>query len=165
MSNSGDSIRYDALEMSDELLGDNSITDRLKDEKNNTIFSHLYEVFTLSTPLIGGLYLTMGVEVISLYFLGNLGDVKVLAAAGLAMMMMNVVVMSILFGSIRGMETLVSQAYGKKDHILMSAYMNRGRMILVVMFIPLAIILWFSEPILLLLGQNPEVAALAATYA
>jgi len=152
MSNQGDSIRYDALEMSDQLLDDNSITDKLKEEQNNSVFSYLWEVFHLSTPLIGGLYLTMGVEVISLYFLGNLGDVKVLAAAGHAMMMMNVVVMSILFGSIRGMETLVSQAYGKKDHILMSAYMNRGRMILAVMFVPLAVILWFSEPILLMLG-------------
>ena len=50
----------------------------------------------------------MSVEVITLYYIGTLGEVEILAGVGLATMMMNVVIMSILFGSIRGMETLVS---------------------------------------------------------
>ena len=83
--------------------------------------------------------------------MGTLGVVKILAGTGLATMMMNVCVMSILFGSIRGMETLVSQAYGKNDTELMSAYMNRGRMILIIMFVPLACILWFAESLLIML--------------
>ncbi len=78
------------------------------EEKSGSFFSHMWEVFTLSTPMIGGLYLTMGVEVISLYYMGSLGDITIFAATGMAMTVMNVVVMSILFGSIRGMETLVS---------------------------------------------------------
>ena len=107
----------------------------------------------------------MGVEVISLYYMGSLGDITIFAATGMAMTVMNVVVMSILFGSIRGMETLVSQAIGKDDTELVIAYMNRGRMILFVMYVPLGCILWFTEPLLLLVGQNEQVAHYAAIYA
>lgn len=63
---------------------------------------------TLATPLVSGLFCTMGVEVISLAYMGSLGDVTILAGTGLGTMMLNVAIMSILFGSIRGMETLVS---------------------------------------------------------
>ena len=48
--------------------------------------------------------------------------------------------------------------------MLAKAYMNCGRMILTLLYIPLAVILFFCEPLLLLLGQNPEVSAYAQIY-
>ena len=79
-------------------------------------------------------------------------------------MLMNLCLISILIGSIRAMEALVSQAYGKGDTELMSAYMNRGRMILICLFIPLAVILWYTESVLLFLHQDHEVAHYAGIY-
>lgn len=124
-------VRFEHLEMSDDIdisfSGHMSVVDasiNLKEDEKRGICGYLVEVFQLATPMIGGLYLTMGVEVITLFFMGSLGSVEILAATGLATMAMNVCVMSILFGSIRGMETLVSQAFGKKDFDLMTAYFN-----------------------------------------
>lgn len=42
--------------------------------------------------------------------------------------------------------------------------MNRGRAVLTFIYLPLAVILWFSYPILIALGQNPEVSEHAALY-
>ena len=106
----------------------------------------------------------MLVQVISLYFIGNLGVVKMTAGAGLATMIINLCLSSILYGSTQAMETLVSQAYGKDDQELMISYMKRGRMIEIFLFIALACILWFTEPILIFLQQDAEVAHYAAQY-
>ena len=90
----------------------------------------MWELVSLATPLVSGLFCTMGVEVISLAYMGYLADVHILAGTGLGTMMLNAVCMSFLFGSIRGMETFVSQAQGKGDSSLTIAYMNRGRAVL-----------------------------------
>ena len=42
--------------------------------------------------------------------------------------------------------------------------MNRGRAVLSVLFVPLALILWFAEPLLLLVGQDAVIAGHAQTY-
>ena len=46
----------------------------------------------------------------------------------------------------------MSQAVGKDDTDLVIAYMNRGRMVLLAIYIPLAFILWWTESILLYVG-------------
>ena len=47
----------------------------------------------------------------------------------------------------------------------MAAYMNRGRMILNFLYVPLACVLWFTETMLVLMWQDPVVAHYAGTYA
>ena len=67
----------------------------------------------------------------------------------------------ILTGINCAQETLVGPAYGQGQLKLCGTYLNRGRAIITVAYIPLLLLMCFSEKVLVSLGQN----ALVATYA
>jgi MATE family multidrug resistance protein len=61
-------------------------------------------------------------------------------------------------------DTLVSQAFGKKKYYLCGCLLNRGRLIQALFFIPELIILLFTREFLLLLGQEEASAESARLY-
>ena len=61
-------------------------------------------------------------------------------------------------------ETLVSQSYGYGDLHLCGVQFNRGRLILTTVYIPLAILLSFSDTLLIWLGQDDLVVHHASNY-
>jgi MATE family multidrug resistance protein len=62
------------------------------------------------------------------------------------------------------LETLVSHAFGAKQPQLCGEHLNRMRVILFVIFIPLCLLLTQCESLLLFLGQDPDVSRVAAEY-
>ena len=76
-------------------------------------------------------------------FAGRLNDPIKLAAVGLSNVCCNILVCSIMIGLNSAQETLTSQAYGAGNSHLCGVYLNRGRFILCVVFVPLAVILSF----------------------
>jgi MATE family multidrug resistance protein len=62
-------------------------------------------------------------------------------------------------------ETLCGQAYGAEKHEMLGVYLQRSTVLLTATGVPLAVMYAFSEPILLLLGQSPEIAGAAAEFA
>ena len=70
-----------------------------------------------------------------------------------------------LTGMNGAVETLTSQAYGANELKLCGMYLNRGRLINTVFFVPMTIILCFTESFLILLNQDSEVAKYAQAYA
>lgn len=61
-------------------------------------------------------------------------------------------------------ETLCGQAYGANKHEMLGVYMQRAIIVLVVTGIPLTVAYIFCEPILLLLGEPPELASVAKVF-
>ncbi|VAH85654.1 unnamed protein product [Triticum turgidum subsp. durum] len=61
-------------------------------------------------------------------------------------------------------ETLCGQAYGGHKYDMLGTYLQRSAVILCCTGIPLAVIYAFSEPLLLLLGQSPEIARAASIF-
>jgi MATE family multidrug resistance protein len=61
-------------------------------------------------------------------------------------------------------ETLCRQAYGAK-HEMLAMYLQRSMVLLMATGVPLAVMYAFSEPILLQLGQSPEIAGAAVEFA
>ena len=62
------------------------------------------------------------------------------------------------------LETLVSQAYGKKMYQLCGLNLNRHLLLVSLIFIPISVLLWNSEKILLYLGQDSEPAMYCQLY-
>uniref|UniRef100_A0A7S3N2X1 Uncharacterized protein n=1 Tax=Euplotes harpa TaxID=151035 RepID=A0A7S3N2X1_9SPIT len=62
------------------------------------------------------------------------------------------------------MDTLVSQAYGDKEYYLCGCYLNRGRILQALIFIPEMILLCFTKPILIYLGQDEQTSEVAQNY-
>ena len=102
---------------------------------------------------------------IGLYFIGKLDNAAMTAGFGLAILLVGVLGLSFLIGTNCAQETLASQAYGAGELRLCGILLNRGRLILVALFVPIAFIFYNSESIFLLIGQDPEVAYYASSYA
>ncbi|XP_027936336.1 protein DETOXIFICATION 36-like [Vigna unguiculata] len=69
-----------------------------------------------------------------------------------------------LLGMGSAVETLCGQAYRANKHEMLVVYMQRAIIVLVVTGIPLTVAYIFCEPILLLLGEPPELASVAAVF-
>ena len=98
---------------------------------------------------------------LNIIYAASLGDSTVVAGIGLMTATVNIMCNSILIGLNGAQENLVSQAYGMKELNLCGRYLNRGLMLLVTFFIPLAVLLLFVEDILVATGQDAAVAAVA----
>jgi len=62
-------------------------------------------------------------------------------------------------------ETLCGQAFGAEKYEMLGVYLQRATVLLTAAGVPLAAAYAFSEPLLLLLGQSPEIAGAAAEFA
>ncbi|XBI32860.1 hypothetical protein VPH35_056247 [Triticum aestivum] len=94
---------------------------------------------------------------------GHLGTLE-LAAASLG----NTGVQTFAYGLMLGMgsavETLCGQAYGAHKYDMLGIYLQRSVILLGLTGIPLAVMYAFSEPLLLLMGQSPEIARAASIF-
>jgi MATE family multidrug resistance protein len=103
-------------------------------------------------------------EQVNTIFLGHFGDAAQQAGTGLGNMMQNLFGLCYVMGLLGGLDTLVSQANGAGQHDLCIAYFQRARVISSMQMIWILPIMFFTEPILLAIGQDPIVAANAAQY-
>ncbi|TVU38880.1 hypothetical protein EJB05_12275, partial [Eragrostis curvula] len=94
---------------------------------------------------------------------GQLGNLE-LAAASLGTTGVQAFAYGLLLGMGSAVETLCGQAYGAHKYSMLGVYAQRAGVLLAATGIPLAVIYAFSEPILLLLGQSPEIARAAALF-
>src|SRR6185436_274555 len=67
-------------------------------------------------------------------------------------------------GFVMGIDPLVSQAHGRNDGPGTALALQRGVVLAVIVSVPLGLIQWFTGDALVLLGQDPSVAALAGSY-
>ena len=61
-------------------------------------------------------------------------------------------------------ETLCGQAYGASKFDMLGIYMQRSIVLLMATGVPLAALYTFSQPILILLGESPEIARAAGIF-
>ena len=87
-----------------------------------------------------------------------------LAGVGLATTVLNVMCSQILMGINGAQETLTSQAFGNGNLDLCGIYLNQGRLINTAVFVPIVVLMIFSNKILLVMGQNEEVVEHAYKY-
>lgn len=62
------------------------------------------------------------------------------------------------------METLCGQAYGARKYDMLGVYLQRSTILLGVTGVLLTLIYVFCNPILIFLGQSPEIASAAALF-
>lgn len=63
------------------------------------------------------------------------------------------------------LDTLCGQAFGARQYHLLGIYKQRAMVILTLVSIPLAVVWFYTGEILLLFGQDPDIAAEAGTFA
>ncbi|KAM0832542.1 hypothetical protein ACQ4PT_064835 [Festuca glaucescens] len=96
-------------------------------------------------------------------FSGHLGTLE-LAAASLGNTGIQVFAYGLMLGMGSAVETLCGQAYGANKFDMLGVYMQRSTVLLMATGVPLAVLYVFSRPLLILLGESPEIARAAAIF-
>jgi MATE family multidrug resistance protein len=116
----------------------------------------LSEIIELSIPAIIGYAVVKFQTTLNLFFIGHYGSKEMLAGVGLGEVALSFLGQVFLMGLNNGIQTLVAQAHGGGNLHLCGVYLNRGRFLITVFIIPLAILLLKTEPILVYLGQDEK---------
>ncbi len=130
--------------------------------QDNSWSSHFRASLALGLPLIGTQLAQMGINFVDLVMLGWLG-VDDLAASVLATTLFFIVLVA-GFGLAQAAMPLVAQAMGEGDTRSIRRAVRMGLWVCGIYGALLMPVLWFAEPILILLGQDPDLSARASEY-
>ncbi|KAF8407631.1 hypothetical protein HHK36_006764 [Tetracentron sinense] len=118
----------------------------------------------LAGPLISVSFLQYCLQVISIMFVGHLGELA-LSGASMATSFASVTGLSLLMGMASALDSLCGKAYGAKQYNMLGVQMQRAMLVLLLVGIPVAFILANTENILLGFGQDPDISREAGIYA
>ncbi|KAL6643271.1 hypothetical protein ACP70R_021452 [Stipagrostis hirtigluma subsp. patula] len=118
----------------------------------------------LAGPIVASCVLQNLVNMVSVMFVGHLGELP-LAGASLAASLANVTGYSLLTGMATALDTLCGQAFGARQYHLLGVYKQRAMVVLGLACVPIALVWAFAGRILVFLGQDPDIAAEAGAYA
>jgi MATE family multidrug resistance protein len=97
----------------------------------------------------------------NIVFAGHLGDPIYLQAASLGCLFSNITCLLPIYGLNSAIGALCSQANGSGNLHKVGIYLNKGRISIVIFFVPVFAIMFMCERILLLIGIDPNAAYLA----
>ncbi|XP_050218408.1 protein DETOXIFICATION 16-like isoform X2 [Mercurialis annua] len=141
---------------------------RLLEQKHrftaDEFFIELKKQLNLAGPLVSVNFLIYLLQVISVMFVGHLGELS-LAGASMATSFASVTGFSLLKGMASGLDTFCGQSYGAKQYHMLGIHLQRAMIVLLLVSIPLAFIWANAGEILLFFRQDPEISAEAGRYA
>ena len=120
------------------------------------------KLLLLAFPLVIGQLAHSGVSFADTVMVGRLGSLPLagVALGGSLYFFLFILCSGVLYS----VSPSISQAYGAGEPGAVQLAARQGVWLALFMALPVVALLNFSEPLLLLAGQDPEVAALAATY-
>jgi Na+-driven multidrug efflux pump len=138
---------------------------RLSPEEDDIFFySAIIAIAKRYFPATLAMYVEFGLNFSNLLFVASLDDSLILSGYGLGGFLLGFLSVSINVGLLGGLDTLVSQAYGRKDLTLCGTYLNTSRIIISILFFLQLLLLLNARTMFHLLGQPPESAKIAQNY-
>ncbi|KAI8899252.1 mate-domain-containing protein [Globomyces pollinis-pini] len=150
------------IENSNELIIENA--DDRPDYSYTAISYEARVLGTMAWPVSVANLLQFTITSASVFSLGHIGT-KYLAASALAIMLCNVTGNCVAQGIATALDTLCSQSYtGSNDPFALGKHLQRGLFVCLLFCIPISILWYNAEDVLILLGQEPEISKLAGTF-
>ena len=122
----------------------------------------LTRLMELAAPLVVTQLASMMLGVVDTMMVGRV-SVQVLGAAALGHVW-TFGTLVFAMGVILGMDPLVTQAHGSGDPVRQGRALQRGLILALLLTIPIGVLWALTDRAMILLGQDPELAALAQTY-
>ncbi|CAN1326458.1 Protein DETOXIFICATION 16 [Linum perenne] len=157
-------ISEPSLISSEEIPTSSSSSKSNKFFSRSEIVTEIKKQLWLAGPLASYNFLTYLIQVISVMFVGHLGELP-LSAASLATSLVSVTTLTLLRGMASALDTLCGQSHGAKQHHLLGIHLQRSMIVLLLAAIPLSFISAYAGQILHFLHQDPEISAEAGRYA
>nr|CAB3449645.1 unnamed protein product [Digitaria exilis] len=132
-------------------------------EEESSAVGEVKKQLYLAGPLVAGFLLQNMVQMVSVMFVGHLGELA-LASASLATSFAGVTGFSLLAGMACSLDTLCGQAFGARQHHMLGIYKQRAMVVLALVSVPVAAVWAYTGEILTWCGQDPEIAAGAGSY-
>ncbi len=98
------------------------------------------------------MFLWVFMGVINNSFIGHLGREDILAGVGMANMHLNISCMSLILGMNSVLDTLLTQSYGYGDFRQCGIHLNRSRIIMTCIYVPLSLFLLQTETLYIFMG-------------
>ncbi|KAJ6362207.1 hypothetical protein OIU78_002586 [Salix suchowensis] len=128
------------------------------------IVEEVKKQLVLAGPLITVNFLIFLLQVISVMFVGHLGELA-LSGASMATSFASVTGLSLLRGLASALDTYCSQSYGAKQYHMLGIHLQRAVVVLLLASVPLAVVWANAGAILVFFKQDPEISAEAGRYA
>ncbi|GAB4853592.1 Protein DETOXIFICATION 16 [Ancistrocladus abbreviatus] len=128
------------------------------------IVAEVKKQLKLAGPLMSVNLLVNCLQVISVMFVGHLGELP-LSGASMATSFASVTGCSLMMGMGSALDTFCGQSFGAKQYHMLGIHMQRAMLVLLLLSIPLALIWANTGTILRFLGQDPQISAEAVLYA
>eukprot|EP01129_Flabellula_baltica_P001544 TRINITY_DN11506_c0_g1_i1.p1 TRINITY_DN11506_c0_g1~~TRINITY_DN11506_c0_g1_i1.p1 ORF type:complete len:491 (-),score=85.01 TRINITY_DN11506_c0_g1_i1:6-1445(-) len=128
----------------------------------SAVWSEIKTMLFLSLPVVLTSICRIGMAVTDTIFLGHVGE-KEMAAASIAeswAYSMLYLVLGVSFA----LDTLISQAYGAKNMELIGIVFQTSLFVGTLLSVPILILWLFTENIMILMQQDPEISKLAAQF-
>ncbi|KAK9162421.1 hypothetical protein Syun_003323 [Stephania yunnanensis] len=132
--------------------------------KQSLVVQEMKRQVRLAGPLMLVTMVLYCVQVISVMFVGHLGELP-LSGASMATSFASVTGFSLLSGMGSTLDTLCGQAYGAKQYRMVGIQMQRAMIVLFLVSVPIALVWANTGRILIAIGQDPEIAREAGQYA
>ncbi|KAH9624942.1 hypothetical protein KSS87_004434 [Heliosperma pusillum] len=127
------------------------------------VFEEAKKQFTLAGPLIAVSILQFCVQLITIMFVGHLGQLP-LSSVSLGTSFASATGLYVLLGMSSALETLCGQAYGAKQYSMIGIHTQRAMIVLMLFGIPLAVVWYYTRDVLILCHQDHEIAEGAGTF-
>uniref|UniRef100_A0A8C2FF03 Multidrug and toxin extrusion protein n=1 Tax=Cyprinus carpio TaxID=7962 RepID=A0A8C2FF03_CYPCA len=125
----------------------------------------LYHILRMTGPLLVCRFLNFLLFFVVTMFCGRLGNTVLnTKCAQFVFQTINVTAAATGLGLALACDTLVSQTFGSKNLLRVGVTLQRGILILTLFSLPCCALLVNTQPLLLYLGQDPEVARIAQLY-
>ncbi|XP_052204986.1 protein DETOXIFICATION 29-like [Diospyros lotus] len=126
-------------------------------------FTESKKLWYLATPAIFTSLCQYSLGAVTQVFAGHLGTIA-LAAVSVGTSVISGFAFGLLMGMGSALETLCGQAFGAGQVDMLGIYMQRSWVILITTCLLLMFLYIFSTPILLLIGQEPEISRAAGMF-
>nr|CAB3481756.1 unnamed protein product [Digitaria exilis] len=128
------------------------------------VWAESKRLWGIGLPIAVGMLSMYAISSITQMFIGHLGNLP-LAAASIGLAVFATFALGFLLGMGSALETLCGQAFGAGQVAMLGVYLQRSWIILLGSSLLMTPIFVFAEPLLLLVGQDPDVARESARFA
>ena len=136
----------------------------IKEDDHIYLRNAMWEAWKRFIPSTLSFVVEYGVILSNIIFISMLDDPVLLSGWGLGNTTVNVIVFSVDVGICGGIDTLVSQAYGRKDYYMCGVYLNTARIVLAMMAVVQFLLLINWNTIFVYLGLPPDSSEVAQQY-